>query len=146
LCFQIVTILQFKVHMKEKIQDTKGIAPAKTPASNALLAQVTAKEKMVETAKAAYEEKVAAFEQAIKQHTDKTTLKGQIAAAKIAKLTLKIKKIEYKLAKANWKASSKPAKKSAQAAKKDSVKAKSEKTDHKAPKDSAAKGKSSSRG
>jgi len=132
--------------MKEKTQDAKKSATAKTPASNALFTQVTAKEKLVEKAKAAYEEKVAAFEQALKQHADKITIKGLVAAAKIAKLTFKIKKIEHKLAKANWKASSKPAKKSESAVKKDSIKIKSEKKDHKAPKDSAAKGKSSSEG
>ncbi len=123
--------------MKDKIQNTKKQAPAKTPASNALSAQVTAKEKSVEKAWAAYQEKDAAFEQALRQHADKTALKSLLAAAKIAKLTYKIKKIEHKLAKANWKASSKTEKKSDPVTKKDTVKIKSEKPAHKVSKASA---------
>ncbi|MBC7776929.1 MAG: hypothetical protein H7246_15965 [Phycisphaerae bacterium] len=128
--------------MKVKKQTTKKHAATSTPSADALFAQVTATEKNAEQAWQACEEKETAYEQALKQHTDKTALKGLLAAAKIARLSYKIKKIEHKLAKANWKSASKSDKKPGQAASKDTVKAKSGKTDHKAPKDSGAKGKS----
>lgn len=133
----LITKLQFRVHMKVKIENTKKSAKAKTPASNALFTQVTAKEKNVEKAWVAYQEKDAAFELALKEHADKTILKGLLASAKIARLTYKIEKIKHKLAKATWKASAKAEKKPGPATKKDTVKIKSEKPEPKVSKDSA---------
>lgn len=129
--------------MKNKEQHTKKAVVANNPSTSALFAQLSATEKQLDKACAAYDQKVAAYEEAEKQHSDKITLRGLLAAVKIAKFTYKIKRIEHKLAKTNWKAASKADKKAVQSAGKETVKAKPKKANHKAPKDTANKGKGS---
>lgn len=100
--------------MKKDKKQSKGAPKVKTPDTDALHKKLVAAEKSVETARAAYEQKSAAYEAGLKQHADKITLLGLLASAKIAKLNIKIKRLEYKLAKATWKAAVKTDKKAAE--------------------------------
>lgn len=96
-----------RINMKEKAQNNKKqILPVSADAY-AFFAQITAKEKLTEKARAAYKLKTEAYEEALKQDVEKIALKRLLASAKIARHTYGIKKIELKLAKANWKAAKK---------------------------------------
>ncbi|GEM_PF-1300835 len=145
LRFDFKKKLKFKVIMKEQKLNTKKRSIVSTPAAKALQIELTTAEAQVEKAWEAYKQKMAEYENALKQNAEKISLKRLLAAAKIAKFTYKIKSIEHKLAKASWKAETKVDKKAGQAASKDAVKLKAVKpANHKAPKDTATKGKSSS--
>ena len=113
-----------------------------SPATQALHKKAEAAEKSAQNAWADYEAQHAAYEEALKHPADKAALLTLWAAAKIAKLTYKIRRTEHKLAKAQWKASAKSDKKAVEKPGK-GAKPGSKNTDHKAPKDTAAKAKSS---
>lgn len=100
--------------MKKDKKQSNEAPNVKTPDTDALHKKLVAAEKSVETARAAYEQKSAAYEAGLKQHADKITMLGLLAAAKIAKLNIKIKRLEHKLAKATWKAAVKTDKKAAE--------------------------------
>ncbi len=131
--------------MKDIEQKSEGSPKAISPAAESLHNKVIAAEKSVQKAWADFEKKSAAYEDALKQSSDKITLLGLLASTKIAKFTYKIKRTEHKLAKATWKAALKTDKKSVEKSGEEGAakKQKAKKVDHKAPKDTAAKGKDS---
>ena len=100
--------------MKNTDQKSENTSKTNSPATDALHKKVVAAEKSTQKAWADYEKKSEAYEEGLKQQSDKITLLGLLAAAKIAKFTYKIKRTEHKLAKANWKVASKADKKSAE--------------------------------
>lgn len=100
--------------MKKDMKQSKNVPKSNKPDTLALHKKLMAAEKSVETARAACEQKSAAYEDGLKQHADKITLLGLLASARIAKLNIKIKRLEYKLARATWKAAVKADKKAAE--------------------------------
>jgi len=129
--------------MKNTDQKSESSTNTSSTATDMLQKKVVSAEKSAQKAWEDHEKKVAAYEDALKQQSDKITLLGYLAATKIAKFTYKIKRVEYKLAKANWKADKKAAEKPGKVAKVAKKQA-SDKTNYKAPKDTTSKGKNSS--
>lgn len=121
--------------MKDSSQKVSN-KPKSTPsAHDSLHEQVIAAEKSVQKARADYDKKSTAYEDALKQQSDKITILSLQVAAKIARWTFKIKRMQYKLAKANWKAAEKAGKKAELKASKETQKSASKKIGKKAPKD-----------
>lgn len=129
--------------MKNTDQKSKVNPASSSPAANTLQNKVTTTEKSVQKAWTDYEKKNAAYEDALNHESDKITLAGLQAAAKIARFVYKIKRVEHKLAKVDLKALLKANKKAEQKAGKDTAKHTSKKVNHKTLKDTAVKGKSS---